>query len=106
MFDDRSQADRILVAQLTGEARHRVRWRELSGDEEAAAVAGLRELADGRADLFAEVVIRRWPELPNRFPAPLGTSGCQFDNTHDVLLSGRHLRLNPVRQALGGSWLR
>ena len=57
MLDDRPQADRILVAQLTGEARHRARWRELSGGEEAAAVAGLRELAGGRADLLAEVAI-------------------------------------------------
>jgi hypothetical protein len=55
MLDDRPQADRILVAQLTGEARFRARWRELSGDEEAAAVAELRELAGGRADLLAEV---------------------------------------------------
>ena len=55
MLDGRPQADRILVAQLTGEARYRARWRELSGDEEAAAVAGLRELAGGRADLLAEV---------------------------------------------------
>src|SRR5258705_1286804 len=55
MLDDRPQADRILVAQLTGEARHRGRWRKLSGDEEAAAVAALSELAGGRADLLAEV---------------------------------------------------
>jgi hypothetical protein len=55
MVDDRSQADRILVAQLTGEARYRAKWRELTGDEEAAATAALRELADGRADLLAEV---------------------------------------------------
>jgi hypothetical protein len=55
MLDDHPQADRILVAQLTGEARHRARWRELSGEEEAAAVAALRELAGGRADLLAEV---------------------------------------------------
>ena len=48
-------ADRILVAQLTGEARHRAKWRELSDDEEAAAVAGLQALADGRSDLLAEV---------------------------------------------------
>jgi hypothetical protein len=53
--DNRPQADRILVAQLTGEARHRARWRELTGDEEAAAVAELRELAAGRTDLLAEV---------------------------------------------------
>jgi hypothetical protein len=41
MVDDRLQADRILVAQLTGEARHRARWRELT-DEEAAALAASR----------------------------------------------------------------
>ena len=55
MVDDRPQADRILVAQLTGEARFRARWRELTGDEEAAAVAALRELAGVRSDLLAEV---------------------------------------------------
>jgi hypothetical protein len=43
-----STADRILVAQLTGEARHRARWHELTEDEEAAAVAE-------RTDLLAEV---------------------------------------------------
>jgi hypothetical protein len=43
MIDDRPQADRILVAQLTGEARHRAKWRELTGDEEAAAVAELQD---------------------------------------------------------------
>jgi len=48
-------ADRIVVAQLTGEARHRVRWRPLTGDEEAVALAELRALAAGRADLLAEV---------------------------------------------------
>jgi hypothetical protein len=55
MVDDRTQADRILVAQLTGEARHRAKWRPLTGDEEGAAVAALRELADGRGGLLAEV---------------------------------------------------
>jgi hypothetical protein len=55
MIDKRRQADRILIAQLHGEARHRAKWRELSGGEEAAAVAALRELAGGRADLLAEV---------------------------------------------------
>jgi hypothetical protein len=55
MSDDRPQADRILVAQLTGEARHRARWRPLTGDEEGEALAELRELAGGRADLLAEV---------------------------------------------------
>ena len=55
MVDSRPQADRLLVAELFGEARHRARWRELSSDEETAAVAALRELAGGRADLLAEV---------------------------------------------------
>ena len=55
MIDKRPQADRLLVAGLYGEARRRARWRELTGDEEAAAVAALRELAGGRADLLAEV---------------------------------------------------
>jgi len=50
-----SAADRLLVAQLTGEARHHARWRPLTGEEEAAAIAELRELADGRSDLLAEV---------------------------------------------------
>ncbi len=55
MIDKRPQADRLLIAQMTGEAGHRAKWRELTGDEEAAAVAALRELAGGRADLLAEV---------------------------------------------------
>ena len=50
-----AEADRILVAQLTGEARHHARWRPLTGQEEAAALAELRALAPGRADLLAEV---------------------------------------------------
>jgi hypothetical protein len=55
MIDKRAQADRLLIAELTGEAGHRAKWRELTEDEEAAAVAALRELAGGRADLLAEV---------------------------------------------------
>jgi hypothetical protein len=51
----RPQADRILVAQLTGEARHHARWRPLTREEEAVALAELRALAGGRADLLAEV---------------------------------------------------
>jgi hypothetical protein len=45
----------MLVAEITGEARHHARWRPLIGKEEAAAVAELRELGGGRADLLAEV---------------------------------------------------
>ena len=55
MIGKRPQADRILVAKISGEAKHHAKWRELTADEEAAAVAALRELAGGRADLRAEV---------------------------------------------------
>ena len=55
MIDKRPQADRLLIAELCGEARRRAQWRELSSEEEAAAVAELRKLAGGRADLLAEV---------------------------------------------------
>ena len=51
----RPQADRILVAKISGEAKRHATWRQLTADEEAAAVAALRELAGGRADLRAEV---------------------------------------------------
>ena len=55
MIDERPQADRILTAQLHGEAKHHARWRKLTEDEEAAAVTALRELAGGRGDLLAYV---------------------------------------------------
>jgi len=51
----RPQADRILVAKISGEAEHHAKRRELTADEQAAAVAALRELAGGRAGLLAEV---------------------------------------------------
>ena len=47
--------DRLLVAGLTGEARHHAQWRPLTAKEEAVALAELRALAAGRADLLAEV---------------------------------------------------
>ena len=55
VIDKRPQADRLLIAELYGEARRRAQWRDLSSEEEAAAVAELRTLAGGRADLLAEV---------------------------------------------------
>ena len=55
MVEKRPEADRLLIAEIWGEARRRARWRDLSSDEETAAVAELRELAGGRADLLAEV---------------------------------------------------
>jgi hypothetical protein len=55
MSEKRPDADRLLVAQIWGQARHRARWRPLTAAEEAAAVAELRAVAGGRADLLAEV---------------------------------------------------
>ena len=55
VIDKRPQADRLLIAEIHGEARHHAKWRDLTADEEDAAVAELRKLADGRADLLAEV---------------------------------------------------
>ena len=55
MLDKIPAADRILIAQLHGEAKHHARWRPLTEAERAAAVAALRELAGGRADLLAHV---------------------------------------------------
>lgn len=49
------ERDRLIVASLMGEARHRSRWRPLTGEEESAAVAELRLVAGGRTDLLAEV---------------------------------------------------
>jgi hypothetical protein len=55
MIAERPAADRILIARLTGTARRLAGWRELTGDKLDAAVAELRKLAAGRADLLAEV---------------------------------------------------
>jgi len=38
----RPEADRILVAQLTGEARHHAKWRQLTEGEKAVALAEVR----------------------------------------------------------------
>src|SRR5215472_11064274 len=50
-----STTDQILTAQLTGAARHHARRRPLTAGEHDAAVAALRELTAGRADLLAQV---------------------------------------------------
>jgi hypothetical protein len=48
------ESDRVLVFEIGGEARRHVSRGGLTADGYAAAVAGLRELAAGRADLLAE----------------------------------------------------
>jgi hypothetical protein len=47
--------DRIIVARLTGTAKHYARWEAPDDETIVAAVADLQEIADGRADLLAEV---------------------------------------------------
>ena len=47
-------AERLLAAELCGVALHHAKWRDLTADEHAAAVAELYALAAGRADLLAE----------------------------------------------------
>jgi hypothetical protein len=59
MIEKRPLADRLLIAEIWGEARRRARWRELSDAEEAVAVAALRDLAGGRADLLVMTSGRR-----------------------------------------------
>jgi len=57
----------MLVAEITGEARHHARWLPLTEDEEAAALAELRALAGSRADLLAQVAgIFEGPARANR----------------------------------------
>jgi hypothetical protein len=55
MVEDRPQADRILVARLSGAAGRLSRWGALDDAQAVAAAAELRELAGGRGDLLAEV---------------------------------------------------
>jgi hypothetical protein len=55
MLDNMPASGRILVAQLHGESERHARLGELAGDERAAAVAAVRELAGGRGDLLAHV---------------------------------------------------
>lgn len=64
VIEERPQADRLLIARLTGEAQYRARWRPLSKAEETAAVAALRELAGGRADLLRTDPVRRLGPCP------------------------------------------
>jgi hypothetical protein len=47
--------DRLLVARLSSVAQRHARWGALTEAETPAAVAELREIAGGRADLLAEV---------------------------------------------------
>ena len=49
------QSDRLIVAQLSGIVSRYARWEPPDEATTAAAVAELREISNGRADLLAEV---------------------------------------------------
>lgn len=46
--------DEVRLAIITGTAVNHARWRPLTPDEEAVAVAEVARVADGRADLLAQ----------------------------------------------------
>lgn len=50
----RAPGDEVRLAIITGTAVNHARWRPLTPDEEAAAVAEVARVADGRADLLAQ----------------------------------------------------
>jgi hypothetical protein len=50
-----ASSDRIIVAELTGEAQRHAGWEPPDDETTAAAVAELRDIAGGRTDLLAEV---------------------------------------------------
>jgi hypothetical protein len=82
-------ADRLLVAQLTGTARHHARWRDLTQDEQAAAVTDLRELAAGRADLLAQVAGIFEGASAGRHDEPLARQAaalCRLAGADDALI--------------------
>jgi hypothetical protein len=45
----------LLVARISGTAQPHARWGALAGDQAATGAAELRELADDRPDLLAEI---------------------------------------------------
>lgn len=47
--------DGIITAQLHGAASRRARWSEPTGQDREDALAELRDIADGRTDLLAQV---------------------------------------------------
>jgi hypothetical protein len=83
-------ADRLLVAEIAGEARHHAKWRDLTADEEAAAVAALRELAAGRPDLLAEVAGILEGASEGRLDEPFARSAarlCRLAGADETLIS-------------------
>jgi hypothetical protein len=50
----RAEQDRLMLARIAGVTRRHVRGGPLTGEQEAAALAELAEVTDGRVDLLAE----------------------------------------------------
>jgi hypothetical protein len=81
MLDKTPQADRILIAQLHGEAQRHARRGELAEDERQAAVGEMRKLAGGRGDLLAHVAgielgFGEGEPAPTWCPCPSGSLRC------------------------------
>ena len=103
------RADQIRVAELTGAARRYARWRELTPDEHDAAVAALRELAAGRADLLVQgagilegASEGRLDEPRSRQAAQLcRDAGADPDLIPQWIEEGRRRRANASRPSFG-----
>ena len=70
--------DRIIVAKLTGEARCHAGFEPPGEAATAAAVAGLREIADGRTDLLAEVAGIFLGASEGELDEPLARNAAEF----------------------------
>ena len=66
------------MAELSGEARHHARWRELTADEHDTAVSALRHLAAGRTDLLAQVAGILEGASEGRHDEPLARQAAQL----------------------------
>jgi hypothetical protein len=103
------ECDRLLVLEIHGEARLHARWRELTADEHAAAVAALREVAAGRADLLAEVAGIMLGACEGQLDEPLMRQAaqlCRDAGADEALIpawieEGRRRRANASRPPFG-----
>lgn len=107
MVDNRPQADRILVARISGTAGRLCRWGALDVAQRAAAAAELRELAGDRGDLLAEVAglalgtaESKGPEYAAKAEAVAGlcrAAGADLEAIPGWIEEGRQRRANAGR---------
>jgi hypothetical protein len=90
MLDKTPQADRILVAQLHGEAQRHARRGEMDDDEHQAAVDELRKLAGGRADLLGHVagIELGFGEGSRASRCPAGSVLCRKAGADEAAIAG------------------